>query len=416
MLGHPAMDQSLSLTLPAGRSAAYRPSWLEALPYPARNMLRRWRGMVGMIIGVGIALAIGMTLLGINRAEMDLFTGEFSRSWASLYVVMEGGTMIPILPGEGPGHIKSATATLQRVRAWPEVQSAIGLLSWTMQRSTEGRRRAGQPTQMLTTMGVEGDPSAIPGALDMKQGRWIRRSDETVVGPKLAKQLNLGVNDTLRLNDRDLTVVGIGQLRGLGYGWNTDGLAYLDFSALRRRADVGDLMNVFLIQTAHPQVVQERLADLDTLAVSTPADLIGRVETLMSSNIAIYWIMIALTLAIAGLFVGSMLNHSVAERRVEFGTLRALGLPSRTILLTVAAEAILISVAAGVFAVGLSLFFGYLVNATLAASYGFESLYSADASLFSLIFALALGLGLVAGLLPARRATRVDPIDVLREV
>ncbi len=415
MLGHPAMAQSLSLTLPAGRPVAYRPSWLQSLPYPARNMLRRWRGMVGMIVGVGIALGIGMTLLGINRAEMDLFTGEFRRSWAALYAATEGGTLIPVLPGEGPGHIKNARGTIQRVRGWPEVRNAIGLLSWSMQRSKEGPHRQDQPTQLLTAMGIDGDPSAVPGALELKQGRWIHRSDETVIGPKLAKQLNLGLNDTLRLNDRDLTVVGIGQLRGLGYGWNTDGLAYLDLAALRQRADVGDLMNVILIATDQPEAVQARLADLGTLAVYTPSDLLVRVDAVLSTDVAIYWILIVLTLAIAGLFVGSMLNHSVAERRIEFGTLRALGIPSRTILYTVAAEATLIGVVASAFAVALSMFFGILVNAFVAAPFGFESLYSADAGLFSVIFAMALGLGLVAGLAPARKATRVDPIDVLRE-
>ena len=39
----------------------------------------------------------------------------------------------------------------------------------------------------------------------------------------------------------------------------------------------------------------------------------------------------------------------------------------------------------------------------------------ADANLFLLVFGLALFLGLVSGLFPARRATRVDPVEVLRE-
>ncbi len=45
-------------------------------------------------------------------------------------------------------------------------------------------------------------------------------------------------------------------------------------------------------------------------------------------------------LFIAGMFVSNMLGRSVAERRMEFGTLRALGMPGRTILFSVAAEAL----------------------------------------------------------------------------
>ena len=63
----------------------------------------------------------------------------------------------------------------------------------------------------------------------------------------------------------------------------------------------------------------------------------------------------------------------------------------------------------------MSLFFGYLINELVAKSYGFESLFAVDAGSFTLVFVVAVGLGLLAGLFPARQATRVDPVEVLRE-
>jgi hypothetical protein len=48
-------------------------AWLLTLPYPVRSALRRWRGMVGMVLGVGIALGIGMTLLVVSRASVVAF-------------------------------------------------------------------------------------------------------------------------------------------------------------------------------------------------------------------------------------------------------------------------------------------------------------------------------------------------------
>ena len=56
-----------------------------------------------------------------------------------------------------------------------------------------------------------------------------------------------------------------------------------------------------------------------------------------------------------------------------------------------------------------------LIDAYLAPMYGIESLYAADAQLFASVLLLALGLGLISGLEPARQATRVDPVEVLRE-
>jgi hypothetical protein len=45
--------------------------WADRLPYPVRNVVRRWRTMISMMVGVGIALSIGMTILAIISAEMD---------------------------------------------------------------------------------------------------------------------------------------------------------------------------------------------------------------------------------------------------------------------------------------------------------------------------------------------------------
>jgi hypothetical protein len=52
-------------------------TWLLRLPYPARNMLRHWRGVLGMMVGVGTALGIAMAMLAINNATNELFTADF---------------------------------------------------------------------------------------------------------------------------------------------------------------------------------------------------------------------------------------------------------------------------------------------------------------------------------------------------
>ncbi len=65
------------------------------VPYPIRSVLRRWREMVGIVLGVGIALGIVMTLSGVGRAIMDVYTVDYLRSSASLYVTTQGGKLTP---------------------------------------------------------------------------------------------------------------------------------------------------------------------------------------------------------------------------------------------------------------------------------------------------------------------------------
>jgi putative ABC transport system permease protein len=143
--------------------------------------------------------------------------------------------------------------------------------------------------------------------------------------------------------------------------------------------------------------------------------MIDQVEAVLTSDRVTNWIMSLMALGIGALFVSSMLGRSVVERRLEFATLKAIGLSNRTILLLVAFEALLVCVVATLLGIGLSLLMGVWINTALAEQYGFENLYQADLAAFVTVLALALALGLAAGLLPARRATRVDPVDILRE-
>jgi putative ABC transport system permease protein len=282
-----------------------------------------------------------------------------------------------------------------------------------MERETDGPRRHDEAKELIATMGVDGDPSEIPGTLALLEGRWPRRSNEVVLGMKLSHEKGLGIGDTIRLNARDFTVVGIGRLRG--FGFSLDSIAYLDDRAFRDRADLGDVYNIIAVETAQPEQARQRIADLGSFTMSTAGELIKEAEETLAAELITYYVLDGLALAIGALFVSSMLSHAVSERRLEFATLRAIGIPTRTILLTVAAEATAVSIVAGVVGVGLSLLLGSWVNDYLAPSHDLEFLYSADARLFAQVFVLALALGLIAGLLPARAATRVDPVDVLRE-
>ena len=70
----------VAIEAPIGARQSTRVGWLLRLPYPVRNALGRWRTLLSMILGVGIALSIGMTLLAVISAEMDIFTGDYTRS------------------------------------------------------------------------------------------------------------------------------------------------------------------------------------------------------------------------------------------------------------------------------------------------------------------------------------------------
>ncbi|HEX2035051.1 MAG TPA: FtsX-like permease family protein, partial [Chloroflexota bacterium] len=298
---------------------------------------------------------------------------------------------------------------------WPEVSAAIGVMNGTLVRETEGRRGPDQPAELMAITGVEGDPSTISGMIDLSAGRWLRGPSEVVVGPRLSREKGLTPGQPLRLSGQTFTIVGTGKMRGLGYGTATDAVVYMDYQAFRQRADLGDVLNLILIQSTNPQAARQGVAELGNLASLTTADLVARAEEVNASSFGIYVVFIVLTLGVAALFVANMLARSVAERRLEFATLAAIGVPTRTILFTVGAEALAISLVASIFGMGLSLCLGALLNSLVAPQYSLETMYVAQPSLFGFVLFLAMVLGVLAGLLPARQATRVEPVEVLRE-
>lgn len=399
----------------ARRPTTRRPGWWQRLPFPVRSVLNRWRGMLAMIAGVGIALSLAMTMMAFGKALIDMFTADFVASGTDLYAITSGGTLIGRLPDETPGSIKHGHQQLAQIRGLASVRSAVGATTWMMERQREGLRRDPEaPVETVAVVGVAGDPTAIPSMALMRDGRWLRRGDEVVIGGRYSREKGLAVGDRLRLNDRDFKIVGIGRLRGVA-GFSSNSLVYMDDLAFRERTGIGDILNVVAIDTDQPIEARQSLEELSDLRTYTPVELVELARAANATSLFTYQLLSGLTLGIGALFVSNMLAQSVTERRLEIATLKAIGLPSRTILLSVVLEAVLICLAASIVGILLSLLMGSLINVYYDAQFGLEGLYSPDTSIFANVFALAVGLGVIAGLLPARKATRVDPLDILRE-
>jgi putative ABC transport system permease protein len=405
-------------TLEGVRSTAPRPTewpWLLSLPFPARNAVRRWRGMLGMVLGVGVALGMVLTMMGLIGTSMGQVLGDFGQSGANMYVAVNGGKLVVLKGADNPGTIDQATAVLSKIRSLPGVQAAIGELSWSMKQESEGPQAKNQPTQFVPAMAVDGDPTEISNRVVMREGRWLRRGNEVVLGPTLSATKKLNVGDSLRMNGQTYEIVGIGKLRG--FGPSGDSVAYLDAGALRQRGVIGNIVNYIAIQTTDPQAVRNYVADLASLRAVSSDELTNEITSSsdFSSAISTYWLIDLFILFVAGMFVSNMLGRSVSERRMEFGTLRAIGVPSRSILFSVAAEALFIILASFGVGVVVSLALGTATNVWLAPAYGYGQLFGVDPGTYFTILLVSLGMGLIAGFFPARGATKVDPLEVLRE-
>ncbi|TAK23898.1 MAG: ABC transporter permease [Chloroflexota bacterium] len=387
--------------------------WAFGQPLAVRTTLRRWRGTVGMILSVGGALGLVLMLLFMAEGSIWIYVQDYVESGTDLYITRRGGVMVPILPGEGPGTIKNARQAMGQIRGMPETRGVLGVVTWQLERSTDGPRRD-KKTELVAVVGVEGDAEAIRDATQIRSGRWIRRPGEVVIGRKLAKEKGLAVGDTLTLDNRRLSIVGIGRLRGVGF--LGEGTAFLDMATLRDLGGLSDFANIILVDASDPDAASRRYVEnLDNIDVWDRNRLIEGAQAANASGMVFMGLISGIALFIAGVFVSSMLMRSVAERRIEFGTLRAVGVPNRTIIGIVIGEALLVTGAGAIVGAIVGTAMSVWLDRLYADILGVDTLYHAQATQYLAVTAIALVIGLLAGWFPARRALSVEPADVLRE-
>jgi len=155
------------------------------------------------------------------------------------------------------------------------------------------------------------------------------------------------------------------------------------------------------------RLIAERHGEEDVTAITQDAVLSAFSSILGALTMALAGIA-AISLAVAGIGIMNVMLVSVSERTREVGLLKAVGAGRGQILLAFLAEAILISSAGGL----LGLLLGWVATRVLVAVYPD---LPASPPVWAVLAALALSVavGALFGVLPARRATRLDPVAAL---
>ena len=124
---------------------------------------------------------------------------------------------------------------------------------------------------------------------------------------------------------------------------------------------------------------------------------------------------VAISLIVSSIMIGIITYISVLERTKEIGILRAIGASKRDISRVFNAETLIVGFAAGVIGILVSLFFIVIINIILHALTGLETLRAVlPIGAAIILVVISMLLTLVAGLFPARMASKKDPVIALR--
>jgi len=383
----------------------------------AGHRLRSGLSLLGMAIGV--AAVIALTALG--EGARRYVVAEFAQIGTNLLIVLPGRVETSGgMPGFGgvPNDLTLADATAL-VRTVPEITRAAPLVVGNETIATGERRR------QAVLLGASHELLAVR-QLAVARGRflpelpWERGAPVTILGQTPARELFPGddpVGRVVRIGDWRMRVIGVLAPRGVQLGTDMDDVAIVPVATAMKMLNRRSLFRLLLQVRGHAdldrardaveQLLVARHGERDVTVVSQDAVLTAFSSILGALTMALGGIA-AISLAVAGVGIMNVMLVAVSERRREIGLLLALGASRRQILALFLAEAVLLAAAGGLAGLAAGQGAVALLVALFPALPAAAPVWAVSAAL-----GLAVATGALFGVLPARRATRLDPVAAL---
>ncbi len=388
-----------------------------------RNKMRTVLTMLGIIIGVGAVIA--MVALGRGaKAQVEARIAALGQNVIMLFSgsVSRGGVHTGF-GGAGTLTVEDALAIEREVpgvaAVSPEVRSGAQIM-------------AGENNWSTSVMGEDVDYLAIR-AWDIADGAMFTEADVRaaakvcVLGKTTADKLfpdQDPVGQIIRIKNIPTKVLGVLKRKGVSMmGSDQDDTVIIPYtSAMKRLAGVTTLRSINIQAQNASQIpeVQNAIAELlrqrhriqpgrdDDFMMRNQQEIVETQTAAMEVMTALLAAIASVSLVVGGIGIMNIMLVSVTERTREIGIRMAVGARSQDILLQFLIEAVTLSSIGGLLGIGLGI--GGAKLLTLIKQWA--TLVSPDSILLSFVFSAAVGI--FFGFYPARKASRLDPIDALR--
>ncbi len=322
--------------------------------------------------------------------------------------------------------VEKASQRLKSIDEWPKVVAKVeaipGVVAVSPAVTGAGFAERGNARRAVVVRGV--DPERFLQVIDVKakttSGRFDVSGANVVIGSQLADDLGVAVGDKIRLTTTEgheevVPIAGIFELgnKGVDQTWVLTSLRQAQ--SLYALPGGATTLEVKVAQVFDAERIAGEIHDRTGLQSDSWMKVNAQLLVgLRSQNSSKYMIEFFVVLAVA-LGIASVLIVSVVQKSKEIGILRACGTPARRVLSVFLIQGGLLGLCGSFVGCGLGALFALFFE-RLASNPDGTPQFPVDLapSLFAGATALAVGVGLVAAVLPARRAARLDPATAIR--
>ncbi|WP_209349609.1 ABC transporter permease [Pontixanthobacter sp. CEM42] len=382
-----------------------------------RHLLRSFLTTLGIIIGVAAVITMVTLGKGVTASVQD----QISSLGSNVYIIF------PIRNERGnprPFDQADVDAVANQIAG---VEVAAGNVSTSATAFHNGQNWASQ---------VEGVNSEFLKAqsIELTEGRPFTSAEESagqnvcLIGPKVVEAIFVPgtspLGEEMRLDSVSCTVVGVLEERGQGGGGSDeDNTVMMPLKTVQRRFTGSDDIQFFVvkydasysssgIQTSLIDLLRERRLlqegqdnDFNIIDTAQVNQALGAATGALTAMVAV---IAGISLLVGGIGIMNIMLVSVTERTREIGIRLAIGALAKEVQLQFLTEAVVLCCLGGL--VGIALAFG--MSFGLASAIDVPFLFDPMINILSFLFSAVMGI--IFGYYPARRASKLDPIEALR--
>ena len=383
------------------------------------NKVRTFLTMLGIIIGVMAVIVIVGLGNGMTHMMQDFYS-DMGSDILSVNVMTASTRTVEV------------SDVYNIINQKPEYYRGLSPIASA---GTDPLRVAGEKYRRTNISGVNEDYLTINN-YKVAKGRGIQYADLMdnknicVIGDYVDRKIfgGNGLGSTLKVGANEFRIVGVLEGRSkpaAQYEGGNDDVVLIPYTTLLSLSSGSSVSQYYVVlqdadhSDAAQEFLQSRLKKLvskdDYVFVMSLSAAMSQMSSMINIMVGVLTAIAGISLLVGGIGIMNIMLVSVTERTREIGIRKAMGAKERTILAQFVTEAATTSALGGT----LGIILGYIVSAIANQvlpmfTDGMDVTVSPSFNSIAVAFGISVGIGVLFGYLPAKRAARLNPIEALR--